>query len=523
MIGQVIDHYRITEKIGQGGMGEVYKAVDVNLDRVVAIKVLNRELSQDANLIQRFQAEAKTQAQMNHPNICTLYNFFNHGGQLFMVMEFIEGMNLEQLVHQRGPIPFPEAIPLFQQALFGLSQAHRMGVIHRDIKPSNIIINRQGIVKVMDFGIARVVGHSRLTRTGLQVGTLYYMCPEQIQGRDVDFRGDIYALGITLFELLTGSVPFSANTDFEIMQAHVKTPPPAPSKVYPEPAEGAGPGHPESAGEGPAQPLPDRGGILPGAGRGAPGGAPGGARRTEEDGRFRPRGHGCLPAGRDRRLPAGAAPGGPGATVAATAMIPSVGADKKKILIIGAVAAAAIIFVLIAAVVLAVVLGKKSHKTTPAVAGGGGVVQSGPPSGGPPVSQPTTFSGGNTEKGPSTPAACPGWRRPRGSRRSRSRKRPSPGPSKGGPSPAPPRTLRRNPSRSRRSRRNRPPPAAPTPPCSRPSTRPTRRIPSSATSNRPTTTSCTTPSRSCGWTRTTATPRSSRATPPGWSTGRSSR
>ncbi len=234
MIGQVIDHYKILEKIGQGGMGTVFKAVDINLDRIVAIKVLSKELSQEASLIQRFLAEAKTQAQLNHPNVCTLYNFFRHQDQLYMVMEYIEGMNLEQMIRQRGAIPFHEAVPLFQQALFGLSQAHRMGILHRDIKPSNMIVNRQGIVKVMDFGIARVMGQSRLTQTGLQVGTLYYMSPEQIQGKETDFRCDIYALGITLFELLTGTVPFRGSTDFEIMQAHVRTPPPAPSKVLPQ-------------------------------------------------------------------------------------------------------------------------------------------------------------------------------------------------------------------------------------------------------------------------------------------------
>lgn len=234
MIGQVIDHYKILEKIGQGGMGTVYKAVDINLDRIVAIKVLSKELSQEASLIQRFLAEAKTQAQLNHPNVCTLYNFFRHQDQLFMVMEYVEGMNLEQMIRQRGAVPFHEAVPLFQQALFGLSQAHRMGILHRDIKPSNMIVNRQGIVKVMDFGIARVMGQSRLTQTGLQVGTLYYMSPEQIQGKETDFRCDIYALGITLFELLTGTVPFRGSTDFEIMQAHVRTPPPSPSKVLPQ-------------------------------------------------------------------------------------------------------------------------------------------------------------------------------------------------------------------------------------------------------------------------------------------------
>jgi len=233
MIGQVIGQYRILEKIGQGGMGVVYKDVDVNLDRIVAIKMLTKELTQDENLIQRFRSEAKTQAQLNHPNVCTLFSLLKHKDHLFMVMEYVEGLTFEQMIKQRGPLPFQEIVPLFQQALFGLSRAHRMGIIHRDLKPANIIVNREGVVKVMDFGIARVVGDSRLTKTGLAVGTLFYMPPEQIQGKDVDYRADIYALGLTLYELLTGTLPFKANTEFEIMQAHVKETPQPPSKAYP--------------------------------------------------------------------------------------------------------------------------------------------------------------------------------------------------------------------------------------------------------------------------------------------------
>ncbi len=233
MIGQVIGQYRIVEKIGQGGMGEVYKAVDINLDRPVAIKVLSKDLLKDESLLQRFRSEAKTQAQLNHPNICTLYSFLKFQDNLFMVMEFVEGLTLEQMIRQRGPLPYQEAIPIFQQVLFGLSKAHRMGIIHRDLKPANIIVNREGVTKIMDFGIARVMGESRLTRTGLAVGTLFYMPPEQIQGKDVDFRGDIYALGLTLYEVLTGTLPFRANTEYEIMQAHVRETPAPPSKVYP--------------------------------------------------------------------------------------------------------------------------------------------------------------------------------------------------------------------------------------------------------------------------------------------------
>jgi serine/threonine protein kinase len=437
MIGQVIDHYRITEKIGQGGMGEVYKAVDVNLDRVVAIKVLSKELSQDPNLIQRFQSEAKTQAQMNHPNICTLYNFFNYGGQLFMVMEYIEGLNLEQLVHQRGPIPYPEAIPLFQQALFGLSQAHRLGVIHRDIKPSNIIINRQGIAKVMDFGIARVVGHSRLTRTGLQVGTLYYMCPEQIQGKDVDFRGDIYALGITLFELLTGKVPFSATTDYEIMQAHIKTPPPAPSRILPNLPKVLDRVILKALEKDPRnryQTVEEFSQALSAGLQEALQTAPPELKKTVA---FVPGSTRAATPGATVAYQTGAASGGLGATVAGTAMVARPGVDKKKMLIIGGIAAAAVVFVLIAAVALAIILGKKRDKPVSTISGGGGVVQSGSQNAGPPVARPTEFpSSGGKDQGPVNPNSLPGLNPPEQKESpAEPEPSPSPGPSRGEKAP----------------------------------------------------------------------------------------
>ena len=422
MIGQVIDHYRITEKIGQGGMGEVYKAIDVNLDRVVAVKVLTRELSNDPSLIQRFQSEAKTQAQLNHPNVTTLYNFFRHRDQFLMVMEFVEGMNLEQMVRQRGPVPFQEAVPFFQQALFGLSQAHRMGIIHRDIKPSNIIVNRQGIVKVMDFGIARVLGQSRLTRTGLQVGTLYYMSPEQIQGKESDFRSDIYALGITLFELLTGSVPFRGSTDFEIMQAHVKTPPPVPSKTHvqlpkafdrvvlkalekdpknrfqtvEEFSQALGAAFQESMKSAPAQIKPTV--IFT---------PPAGTRAQTSLGATVQAS--APPAGATVAAPApGAtvfapAPGtafgtSPGATVFAPA---STGPDRKKIIIVGGIAAAAVLCLTIS-VVLYFVFRSKPVKTGPDLASSSGTVTGTGPSA-PPVSRPTVLSGGNQTGQPSVP------------------------------------------------------------------------------------------------------------------------
>ena len=238
MVGTQVGNYRIEQKLGEGGMGVVYRAVDVNLDRVVAIKALNTELRGNAELEQRFRAEAKAQANLNHTNLAILYALLIEDGRPWMVMEFIEGETLEQMIQRRGPIPSEEAIPLFRQALLGIGYAHRMGVVHRDIKPSNIMVNRQGIVKVMDFGIAKVLGGRGMTRTGTQMGTAFYMSPEQVLNRGVDIRSDIYSLGVTLYEMLTANVPFSGDSDYQIMSDHVNTPPPLLTKFYPYVASG---------------------------------------------------------------------------------------------------------------------------------------------------------------------------------------------------------------------------------------------------------------------------------------------
>jgi len=233
MTGTQIGNYKILEKLGEGGMGVVYKAVDINLDRTVAIKALNTELTGNPELEQRFRAEAKAQANLNHTNLATLYALLIEEGRPWMVMEYIEGETFEQMVQRRGPIPGNEAIPLFRQALLGIGYAHRMGVIHRDIKPSNIMLNKQGIVKVMDFGIAKVLGARGMTKTGTQMGTAFYMPPEQVLNRGVDIRSDIYSLGVTLYEMLTANVPFNGDSDYQIMTDHVNAPPPLPTKFYP--------------------------------------------------------------------------------------------------------------------------------------------------------------------------------------------------------------------------------------------------------------------------------------------------
>jgi len=233
VVGTEIGNYRILEKIGEGGMGVVYKAVDVNLDRIVAIKALNTELSGNPELEQRFRTEAKAQGNLNHANLATLFALLIENGRPCMVMEFIEGETFEQMVRRRGPIPSDVAIPLFRQALLGIGYAHRMGVIHRDIKPANLMLNDHGIVKVMDFGIAKVLGARSATRTGTQMGTAFYMSPEQVLNRGVDFRSDIYSLGVTLYEMLTANVPFNADSDYQVMADQVGAPPPLLTHFYP--------------------------------------------------------------------------------------------------------------------------------------------------------------------------------------------------------------------------------------------------------------------------------------------------
>ncbi|MGB6199818.1 MAG: serine/threonine-protein kinase, partial [Candidatus Acidiferrales bacterium] len=238
MIGTQIGNYQVVEKIGEGGMGVVYRGVDVTLDRPVAIKVLSQELVGTPALVERFRAEARAQANLNHTNIATLYTFMQVDGVCVMVMELLEGETFDQIIRRRGLIPAEEAVPLFRQALMGIGFAHRMGIVHRDIKPSNIMLTKSGIVKVMDFGIAKVLGGQRMTRTGTRMGTVAYMSPEQIRNMPVDIRSDIYSLGATLYEMMTAHLPFESESDFQVMSDHVNTPPTPPTRYYPYIAPG---------------------------------------------------------------------------------------------------------------------------------------------------------------------------------------------------------------------------------------------------------------------------------------------
>ncbi len=240
--GSTLRDYRILSKLGEGGMGSVYLAEDTMLDRKVALKVLNPVLTTDPQFTERFRHEAKVQASLIHPNIVALHTFFEDTGKFCIVMEFVEGITLKELIKRNGPIPEKRTIKIISQVLDALAYAHSKGIIHRDIKPSNIIIDKGDLIKIMDFGVAKILGGEQsLTKTGGAVGTIWYMSPEQIRAeKDIDQRSDIYSLGITLFEMLTGKIPYdeSTNSDFIVMQQIVGNDIPDPRDIYPCISEG---------------------------------------------------------------------------------------------------------------------------------------------------------------------------------------------------------------------------------------------------------------------------------------------
>src|SRR5580704_8985669 len=219
---KTIGQYEIRELLGEGGLGQVHAAFDTVLQRDVAIKSLRPELLNDTNFVDRFRVEATSLARLNHPNITTIYSLIPEGKNLYMVMELVRGHTLDDILKRRNaPIEVRECLAIIAQAADGLSYAHSMGVIHRDIKPANLMVAENGVLKIMDFGIARVRGSQRLTRTGSIVGTLAYMAPEQLRGEEGDEACDLYSLAIVLYEMLTGTPPFSATSEYDLMQAQI--------------------------------------------------------------------------------------------------------------------------------------------------------------------------------------------------------------------------------------------------------------------------------------------------------------
>jgi serine/threonine-protein kinase len=232
MIGSTISHYRITGKIGEGGMGVVYRARDMRLDREVALKFLSAD-SMDDSRRHRFLQEARAAARVQHPNICPIYEINETDGRIFFAMALVEGETISDLIQRERTLPLETALDLAIQVAGGLDAAHRQGIVHRDIKCNNIIAGRQGHASILDFGVALREGTERITATGGAVGTPAYMSPEQAQGLDVDRRSDIWSLGVVLFEMLAGQLPFRGGTQFNVLYSIVKDPAPSISKVRP--------------------------------------------------------------------------------------------------------------------------------------------------------------------------------------------------------------------------------------------------------------------------------------------------
>ncbi len=222
--------YRLERKLGSGGMADVWLAEDQELGRKVAIKMLHERYANDTQFVERFRREATHAAGLSHPNVVSIYDRGEAEGSYFIVMEYVEGRTLKELIVTRGPCPVPVAISYVRQVLAALRYAHRNGIVHRDIKPHNVLVDHEGRVKVADFGIARA-GSSQMTEAGSIIGTAQYLSPEQARGAPVDESSDLYSTGIVLYELLTGLVPFTGETPVEIAMKHLSQVPAAPSTI----------------------------------------------------------------------------------------------------------------------------------------------------------------------------------------------------------------------------------------------------------------------------------------------------
>ena len=234
-IGKVIGNYKISQEIGHGGMGKVYKAIHLSLERVVAIKMIHPKLLSNSEMVARFYSEAKIQAKLNHPNIVTVYDFFEFEDNHYIIMEFVEGESLSKVINHQGAFDIDYGTRIFLQILEGMSYAHKKNVIHKDIKTSNFILTSSN-VQITDFGIAQIIGDpGHTSESGGVIGTPKYMAPEMILGKNIDHRADIYSLGISFYELITGRVPFTTTgkSDFEIRKAQVESPPPPPTEINP--------------------------------------------------------------------------------------------------------------------------------------------------------------------------------------------------------------------------------------------------------------------------------------------------
>ena len=234
--GKKLGNYLIKDKIGKGGMGSIHSAIDTMLHRQVALKVIHPELIKNAPLMETFKTEARMHAQLNHPNIVTVFSFEIIGDDYVIVLEYVDGQSLKEMIQKKGRFQITEAIQYFKQILRGLNYAHSLNIIHRDIKPGNILVTKRGQIKLSDFGIAKILGTWESSRRDFVMGTPCYASPELLSGAEIDSRTDIYSVGITFFEMLTGVPPFCGDqyTDEEIQKMQLYETPPQASTRNPE-------------------------------------------------------------------------------------------------------------------------------------------------------------------------------------------------------------------------------------------------------------------------------------------------
>jgi len=204
--------YQVIEELGKGGMGRVYKALDTEVNEKIAIKLIKPEIAKEKKTIERFRNELRLARKVRHKNVCQMFDLSKEQGRYYITMEYIRGDDLKSLIRRMGRFSPAQAINTALQVCDGLAEAHKLGVIHRDLKPQNIMIDQDGIARIMDFGIARSLEGKGLTGMGVMIGTPEYMSPEQVEGKDTDQRSDIYSLGVILFEMVTGQTPFQGDT-----------------------------------------------------------------------------------------------------------------------------------------------------------------------------------------------------------------------------------------------------------------------------------------------------------------------
>ena len=230
---RISDRYKILRMIGGGGMANVYLARDMILDRDVALKILRMDFSNDEEFIRRFHREAQSATSLTHPNIVSIYDVGEEGDIYYIVMEYVDGMTLKQYIQAFSPIPVEKALDIMKQITSAVSHAHQNHIVHRDIKPHNILIDHNGNVKITDFGIAMALSATSITQTNSVLGSVHYLSPEQARGGMANKKSDIYSLGIVMFELITGRLPFSGESAVSIALKHLQSETPSPSRWNP--------------------------------------------------------------------------------------------------------------------------------------------------------------------------------------------------------------------------------------------------------------------------------------------------